>query len=1358
MSPYMPLPPRVTILCPEIAQEARVEVASYTEKARLSSLTEIELTLATPDFSAIAGQDLLGSQIEIRIETPHMTLLLDRASDISGTEVAESARTQTANIRSLFGTVVEVVEETAKHRSRHLTRRHRHTSGEHNNGGNTSGEHTRQQTGDTPPSRAGDGLVAFNQTMGEAHTSGGYMGDGHVHHDIGDEYMGSSHGSSDGQTPLFIYRLMVRPRLWALSQRSRLRVCTDTSIPEIVESVLKEAGFVNKKDYEFRLSQSYAKRAFTIQYNETDLQFISRLTEHWGIGFFFEHCGGQDVVVFTDGDQRWQAGQIPVLPFTSTGERLGLVELSLRRTRVPGRYILRDYNPDHPTVDWTRSGSIRHGDQGEVIEYCANFESMEEGALLLRARLDALQASRMIFSGKAAEAVLEVGTTVRITGHPAFDRKTMSLIAVDLDWKAPVFSGELPAEFSQHFEAVVAGLNVRPERRTPTPRIDGVVPGMIEVSKDQEYAELDKEGGYRVRLMLDDPQANPQPYAGVRMMQPHGGQGYGFHFPLRPGTEVALSFIDGNPDRPVISGTMPNAQHGSPVQSTTAKSNVIRTGGGNEINFQDSKGNERIKLTSPHGSSLIQIGSPNFPNAGITLDTLGASSERAGVGKSVLTPVLDATTQLNKSLSRKQTLSSTTDEFEHDWKSLLDTPARVGEAFENVNSVARQMVDIQENIRKSGKAQIEQYEIRIDQLDRQRKILSAKLTAFEVYRQKAWEQYKFPPDGFLTEEIKKMYEDYFEKEANFREQVYYYWDAQSPTSSEVSKQETEKLLKEAVEARQKLYDAVKDDPRYKDLVVVLEKESEGDDGSGSQIGDLDSHASIAQELIDVTNQENLYRIEKEQLEAQYAIDTANVTSMEFAQRKTETFTGAAASIGEILQTMTMLEALADQRGANVGWNIAPGPFYAPGLLALETGVPPLLGDEPPEGKPSYLSQTTRSIISREFNGRNFVKGWTTAQTEVSSEHALTLSSELRMLQSAKVIAINAWCTETEYLDPAKGLWEKFKDKMKAEGKAAKALKVVGTVANAPNFLLGFLASPISSAVTAASLITGLFRKHELQEAPSSPAGTLLMRAENRALLTSDRHIEIGAPVVDIAAESTRSFASNDHLLVAGSKIQPSDAWSMDDAYTAFQMAKNGNVMLWSCKKIEFSHSDTTVINVKLEESTEPTDSLIRPVPVQIIVDDDNNNKMKIDDIGVAISVNDHSDFAVKAGDSVECYINSEGMRYEKSGTGFSFQKDTAEISAGNNGTIELKASKIIFTAPNNNSIIMDDEGIRINVKDFIVKSTGDVTVEAATSMTFNSDANINIKGADVDIKGTAKTSIGSGSAPTMVQGATVMLG
>ena len=1242
-------PPIIKVSCSGIVNEDQVEVAEFTERSSFSSLTEIELTIVTRDYSAISANDLLGSNIEIAITTLHMGLLLDRAADLSDTSASTSSAGGDGNIRRLFGSITQVVETNRD---------------------------------------------AFGTTQG----------------------------------PLFIFHLSVRPRLWVLGQRQRLRLCADMSVPEIVESVLKEAGFVEGKDYEFRIHGKYDKRSFTIQYNETDLAFISRLTEYWGIGYFFEHRDGRDVVIFSSSDKTWEQGMVPILPYGSGSEMLGLVDISLRRSRVPGHYALRDYSPDHPTVDWTKSGAVGDGDPGEIIEYNANFESMDEGTLLLTARLDGLTASRFIFSGQMAEAVLDVGTVVQIAGHPSWDKKNLSITSVNLAYKAGVFTGDAPSSFSLHFEGTLAGSNVRPDRRTPTPRIDGIVAAVVEIDQqDQEYAHLDKDGGYRVRLMADDPNSNPQPYARVRMMQPHGGQGYGFHFPLRPGTEVALLFIDGNPDRPVIAGTLPNAQHGSPVQSATAKSNIIRTGGGNEIQFQDAQGSERIKLTSPHDNTILQLGSPNFPNSGVTLDTLGTSNERAGVGKSLLTPVMDATSLVAKALSRKQTLTSSADEFEHDWKSLLDTPAKAKEAFDSVTALSRQMIDINEDVAGKGKAKIDQYDIKISKLDTEREILSAKLTAFEVARQKVWDKLQPEPDGFVTQDIADLYDKYNDAEANFREEVYYYSDAQSPGSSAVAKKEANDALAAAASARKDLMAAIKNDPRYAELYQTLLAEDSSD---------ANGHQSIGQQMIDVTDTENLYRIEQEQLTAQYKIDTANVTAIERAQETSQNYADGAIAIGTILQQLILIEGAADQRGQNAGWNTAPGPLYAPGLLDLEA----------PATGPSYLTQDAKQAINTDFTDRNFIRGWPTAHTEVSADHAVTLRSDMRMLQSAKIIAVNAWCNEPDYVDPAKSAWEKFKQRTVDQAKSSRAAKAAGYAGSAPNFLLSFANSPITAAITSASAVMAA-RMPPLEETPESPAGTLLLRGENRTLVTSDRHVEIGTPVVDITAKTIKSCASNDIIMMSGNKEGSADWSYADDSSSLIQLAKNGSAIIWANNKIEIGYSEDKC-QLPVVSSIQPTGSEEVEVPAAAGGDSD-MTKVLLSSSGLVLQAQSENKIKIVVGEELSATIDNESFKFTSKESSFEHSSSQTTINPGESGKVSVQAGTISLKSGENELTIAQD-GITINGMK--------LSLQGKESVELSGQGTVSVKGIQVQVQGTAETSIGSGSSPTMVQGATVMLG
>src|SRR4029079_17343953 len=133
--------------------------------------------------------------------------------------------------------------------------------------------------------------------------------------------------------------------------------------------------------------------------------------------------------------------------------------------------------------------------------------------------------------------------------------------------------------------------------------VPGAISGVVEAAQPGNYAELDDQGRYHVRFMLDQgdaPKGNASSL--LRMAQPHAGPGYGFHFPLRDGVEVMLTCIDGDPDRPIISGAVPNPATPSTVTEGNSRRNVIRTGDGSEINIDDTDDSARIKLSVPYGN------------------------------------------------------------------------------------------------------------------------------------------------------------------------------------------------------------------------------------------------------------------------------------------------------------------------------------------------------------------------------------------------------------------------------------------------------------------------------------------------------------------------------------------------------------------------------------------------------------------------------------------------------------------------------------------------------------------------------------------------------------------------------------
>ncbi|MEQ9080368.1 MAG: type VI secretion system tip protein TssI/VgrG [Sandaracinaceae bacterium] len=431
------------------------------------------------------------------------------------------------------------------------------------------------------------------------------------------------------------------PRAYGAHMRETLDIFMDLTVPQTVEQCLQRSGLQPGEDFDVGgLEGSYAPREFIVQYRETDLAFISRLCEHLGIFYFIDCSSGTDVLVF--GDRNATFTEIQRVPEVSVQVRAGshhvdrVMRVDLRTRSLPQRYVVRDYNYRNPGVDLLAEATIDESGIGEVVEYGAHFKDPDEGGLIAQVRAEELRSQRRVYRGTSTVPNFFAGGTFMLAGHHRGDTELL-LTEVEHDYRLQGDAAEVSSTpYRNRFVAIPKETAYRPPRETPKPRVHGVVTGIVEASQKNEYAEIDDEGRYRVTFLYDTAERQEgQASRPVRMAQPHSGAGYGMHFPLRPGTEVILTCVDGDPDRPIISGTVPNPQTASPVTGGNHMRNVIRTGGGNEINIDDEGGSERIKLSTPFASTRIQLGAPNDPNEGIYLSTakdmVGAVKETYGV-------------------------------------------------------------------------------------------------------------------------------------------------------------------------------------------------------------------------------------------------------------------------------------------------------------------------------------------------------------------------------------------------------------------------------------------------------------------------------------------------------------------------------------------------------------------------------------------------------------------------------------------------------------------------------------------------------------------------------------------------------
>lgn len=452
------------------------------------------------------------------------------------------------------------------------------------------------------------------------------------------------------------YRVVMVPRLNRLKYNARLAFFVKKSVPDILREVLTRNHLTEGQDFAIRLSGTYPQRDLTVQYKETDFDFLHRLSEHWGISYFFEQKAdaSQECVVFSDDSSNWQVGLIPDIDFDNTGERVGIHNLRAKSHIVPSAIEIRDYDYADGAKGWCLTKPVPGGTGGTQVEYTPYVATSDQGHQLLQVRVEEAQAHGLVYSGDASVPALTAGSMIRLKNHPQWSDKQFLIIAGRLTARFTAYAyidDTATPTYTIAFDAIPAERNYRPRQRTPKPRVDGVLPAVVVAeAENSAFAQIDNRGQYQVRLLLGDIQDQPDAYPVVRMGQPHIGPGYGHHFPLRPGTEVALAFVDGDIDRPFIMAAMPNVTTPSVIVDGNHMENVLRTGSGHEILVNDAHGTGFMRLTSPSPGSYLQMGK-----------AVGQEKGGSGSGEDGTMTASDASfANVSKSVSAEVTQSAAT--------------------------------------------------------------------------------------------------------------------------------------------------------------------------------------------------------------------------------------------------------------------------------------------------------------------------------------------------------------------------------------------------------------------------------------------------------------------------------------------------------------------------------------------------------------------------------------------------------------------------------------------------------------------------------------------------------------------------
>ena len=456
------------------------------------------------------------------------------------------------------------------------------------------------------------------------------------------------------------YALTLQPRLALLDRSHQNAIYQDMSVPQIVEKILRERHNMRGQDFLFSLAKEYPRREQVMQYGEDDLHFITRLLGEVGIWFRFttDTRLNIDVVEFYDSQQGYEKGlTLPSVP--PSGQHSKGVDsvwgMECHHNVVQKQVSTRDYNYRQATDDMNTLVDATRGDAttyGDAYHYADNYLTQgsaydrhpapESGAFYARIHHERYLNGQTQTQAITSCPTLSAGLVLKVTGG----YEVADVFAQGVVITAVHSHARRDEDFGVNFDGIPdsTDFSFRPEPGS-RPVMAGTLPARVtSTTENDTYGHIDKDGRYRVNMLFDrDNWETGFESLWVRQSRPYAGDTYGLHLPLLAGTEVAIGFEDGNPDRPYISGVLHDSAHGDHVTIRNYKRNVLRTPANNKIRLDDERGKEHIKVSTEYGGkSQLNLGhlvdcekQPRGEGFELRTDSWGAIRAQKGIFISV---------------------------------------------------------------------------------------------------------------------------------------------------------------------------------------------------------------------------------------------------------------------------------------------------------------------------------------------------------------------------------------------------------------------------------------------------------------------------------------------------------------------------------------------------------------------------------------------------------------------------------------------------------------------------------------------------------------------------------------------------
>ena len=406
----------------------------------------------------------------------------------------------------------------------------------------------------------------------------------------------------DGETHQF--QAILRPWFWLLTRTSDCRIFQNLSVPDIFKAVCSELGFT---DYQLKLSETYSPREYCVQYRETAFAFLSRLLEAEGIYYYFAHEQNRHRLVLSDGvgSHQPQSGyeSIPFVPGHKLEEQIASWNVSLELQ--PGKYVLNDFDFQNPKADLNSKLNVGRShpySNFELYDYPGGYSSKSIGNSYVRARIEEQQTQYQTVIARGDVRGLATGAFFTLTDHPCSDQNQEYLVVSTI---YQIVNPENEAECTQEceIEAIPSSQTYRAPRITPKPQIAGPQTAIV---TGQSGSEIWTDSFGRVKVQFHWDRLGKQDENSscwIRVAQSWAGKKWGSQFLPRMGQEVVVEFLEGDPDYPLVTGCVYNADQPVPyalpanatqsgVKTRSTKSGDEKTF--NEIRFEDKKDSEEL--------------------------------------------------------------------------------------------------------------------------------------------------------------------------------------------------------------------------------------------------------------------------------------------------------------------------------------------------------------------------------------------------------------------------------------------------------------------------------------------------------------------------------------------------------------------------------------------------------------------------------------------------------------------------------------------------------------------------------------------------------------------------------------------